>query len=341
MPEKIQGTVKWFSNRKGFGFITPTGDDSPTKDDIFVHQSNIVMEKEGTYRTIKDGMEVQFEVTTDEDGKLKAQNVTSADGSPCPIPEPRERRRRRKKADSDTPAAADDTSGVNETQKDVDENSKQNTNSSDKPAEKKEGRNRRRKNNKKGNSNTDDAQNENSNKAKSSESDKKPAKESLESILESSVKEGLESKDLKIVAGKTFIAIGDARIKLGSGGYTAFGHADGVVAEGKYTCDSSGKITAEWEKVLKLENAEWQVSTVAAETKYLVTEFNLGDDNVVPPKGEEDDKPIWGEGKVDPKEALESNGFLMRNIVFHPSSGGRRRRNRGRRNNKKEEGQKS
>jgi len=61
---------------------------------------------------------------------------------------------------------------------------------------------------------------------------------------------------------------------------------------------------------------------------------------VVPTKGEEDTKPIWGEEKADPKEALESNGFLMRNIIFHPSSGGRRRRNRGRRNNKKEEGEK-
>lgn len=63
--------------------------------------------------------------------------------------------------------------------------------------------------------------------------------------------------------------------------------------------------------------------------------------NVVPPNGENDAKPIWGEGKTDPKEALESNGFLMRNIIFHPSSGGRRRRNRGRRtNDKTEEGQK-
>ena len=62
---------------------------------------------------------------------------------------------------------------------------------------------------------------------------------------------------------------------------------------------------------------------------------------MVPPTGENDDKPIWGEGKADPKEALESNGFLMRNIVFHPGSGGRRRRNRGRRNNMNEEEQKS
>jgi len=337
MPDKIQGTVKWFSNRKGFGFITPKDDNSPTKDDIFVHQSNIVMEKEGTYRTLKDGMDVQFEVATDDDGKLKAQNVTSADGSPCPIPEPRERRRRKKKVDTDVPTPNDDTEGANETQKEGEETSKQTSNNNEKPAEKKGGRNRRRKNNKKGSSNANDTKNQNSNKPKSNDDDKKPAKESLESILEASVKKALEMKDVKIVAGKTFVAIGDARIKLGSGGYTAFGHANGVIAEGKYTSDANGNITAEWQKVLKLDNTTWTVSDAVAESQSLVTEFCLDDDNVLSPKGEKDTKPVWGDGKADPKDALESNGFLMRNIIFHPTSGGRRRRNRGRRNNKKDE----
>lgn len=50
MTDKIKGTVKWFSNRKGFGFITPTSENSPTTEDIFVHQSNIVTEAE--YRTL-------------------------------------------------------------------------------------------------------------------------------------------------------------------------------------------------------------------------------------------------------------------------------------------------
>ena len=51
MTDKIKGTVKWFSNRKGFGFITPTSDNSPTTEDIFVHQSNIVTEAD-TYRSL-------------------------------------------------------------------------------------------------------------------------------------------------------------------------------------------------------------------------------------------------------------------------------------------------
>lgn len=46
MPEKIKGKVKWFSNRKGFGFVSPdTGGD-----DLFLHHSKIVSEAE--YKTL-------------------------------------------------------------------------------------------------------------------------------------------------------------------------------------------------------------------------------------------------------------------------------------------------
>jgi CspA family cold shock protein len=48
------GTVKWFSDRRGYGFIQQTG--GP---DIYVHHS--VIEMEG-YRTLKPGMTVTFEV---------------------------------------------------------------------------------------------------------------------------------------------------------------------------------------------------------------------------------------------------------------------------------------
>ncbi len=49
------GTVKWFNNAKGFGFICPeTGGE-----DVFAHYSTIEMEG---YRTLKAGQPVQFEV---------------------------------------------------------------------------------------------------------------------------------------------------------------------------------------------------------------------------------------------------------------------------------------
>jgi CspA family cold shock protein len=48
------GTVKWFSSKKGFGFIVP--DDGG--EDLFVHHSNIDM---SGYRTLQDGQRVSYE----------------------------------------------------------------------------------------------------------------------------------------------------------------------------------------------------------------------------------------------------------------------------------------
>lgn len=50
-----RGTVKWFNNAKGFGFICP----EEGGDDIFAHYSTINMEG---YRTLKAGQPVEFEV---------------------------------------------------------------------------------------------------------------------------------------------------------------------------------------------------------------------------------------------------------------------------------------
>ena len=48
------GTVKWFNNAKGFGFICPEGGG----EDIFAHYSTIQMDG---YRTLKAGQSVQFD----------------------------------------------------------------------------------------------------------------------------------------------------------------------------------------------------------------------------------------------------------------------------------------
>jgi cold shock protein len=64
--ERITGTVKWFSDSKGYGFIER--DDG---DDVFVHHSSI----EGLgFKTLRVGEQVEFGVVTEEKG-LKAQNV--------------------------------------------------------------------------------------------------------------------------------------------------------------------------------------------------------------------------------------------------------------------------
>jgi CspA family cold shock protein len=62
-----QGTVKWFNNEKGYGFIT-----RDEGDDIFVHYSAIAGDG---FRTLHEGQKVEFEVSQGEKG-LQANNVT-------------------------------------------------------------------------------------------------------------------------------------------------------------------------------------------------------------------------------------------------------------------------
>ena len=61
------GTVKWFNEQKGYGFITP--DDGG--DDLFIHFSNI--QGEG-FRNLKDGQEVEYTAGQGQKGP-EAQNV--------------------------------------------------------------------------------------------------------------------------------------------------------------------------------------------------------------------------------------------------------------------------
>lgn len=64
------GTVKWFSNQKGYGFIIP----DQGVEDIFVHFS--VIEMDG-YRTLKPGQKVEFDITQGPKG-LHAANLKKA-----------------------------------------------------------------------------------------------------------------------------------------------------------------------------------------------------------------------------------------------------------------------
>lgn len=64
------GTVKWFSEEKGYGFIKPASGG----EDVFVHQNNIV--GNGWDEGLRDGEDVEFEVERTEKG-LSALNVRS------------------------------------------------------------------------------------------------------------------------------------------------------------------------------------------------------------------------------------------------------------------------
>ena len=62
-----QGTVKWFNDAKGFGFIEPEGGG----DDVFAHFSAVQMEG---FRTLRQGGRVDYELVQGPKGRL-AQNI--------------------------------------------------------------------------------------------------------------------------------------------------------------------------------------------------------------------------------------------------------------------------
>ncbi len=64
-----KGKVKWFSNQKGYGFIT-----SEDGKDVFVHYSAVTGDG---YKTLEEGQEVNFEVTQGTKGE-QATNVSRA-----------------------------------------------------------------------------------------------------------------------------------------------------------------------------------------------------------------------------------------------------------------------
>lgn len=75
------GTVKWFNNAKGFGFILP----EEGGEDLFAHYSSIEMEG---YKTLKAGQAVQFDVVKGDKG-MHATNITTAESEVDNTEEPK------------------------------------------------------------------------------------------------------------------------------------------------------------------------------------------------------------------------------------------------------------
>ena len=68
---RLKGTVKWFNNAKGFGFIGQADGA-----DVFVHYTAISAEG---YRKLDEGEAVEFEIENGKDGRPQAVNVVRID----------------------------------------------------------------------------------------------------------------------------------------------------------------------------------------------------------------------------------------------------------------------
>ena len=71
MAERETGTVKWFNDAKGFGFIS-----RENGEDVFVHFRAIQMQG---FKSLKEGQKVTYEIQTQKDGRQSAENLAVGD----------------------------------------------------------------------------------------------------------------------------------------------------------------------------------------------------------------------------------------------------------------------
>jgi hypothetical protein len=204
---------------------------------------------------------VEFEVGKDDNGKLKALNVTAPGGGPCTGPRTRRIRNNRKKA-----PASSDSETKSKTNKIL-------------PSEE-------------------------NGKPRSSTPKEPRAKIPLwHSVLEQDVKNTLRKKAIRTKTGTVDIAYEEQRIKLGRGGYAAMAHADGMLAEGTFATTEDGVISFQWDKAMVFEGGDWKTCG----TNGLLATLDLTNDAVKQVGLEETPETLWGEGKTDPRDALEAN----------------------------------
>lgn len=77
-------------------------------------------------------------------------------------------------------------------------------------------------------------------------------------IIKQEIKNQIQSRGLDLNLKSTVdISVGEARIKLGQGGYAGLAHAKGKVGEGSYVCSDEGLVTFCWERCLSYSSGAW------------------------------------------------------------------------------------
>jgi len=287
---RTTGTVKWFSNRKCFGFLTSH---TEGEEDVFVHQSSI--HSEG-FRTLKEGMVVEYTVGKDDSGRPKAEHITAVGGGYITLPPRRSsagagashikdeggdeaepeadgaiqegaatateksgRSRRGGRQSSKTPAstvAPDMTDGLVEpTGPEEEEEGENNKNGrkSDKNMPARPPRGARQSGRGTRTANV-------VNETEGTNFKKDAAAAYWHSALSDSVKQTLiNEKNIPLKMSSLDLALDKtARIKLGNEGYATCVHIDGVIAEGKFTLVNAedGSVIFTWDRCIVLNDGD-------------------------------------------------------------------------------------
>ena len=309
------GTVKWFSARKCFGFLGNNDKNEGDRSDVFVHLSQLHCPP-GSYRTLKQGMLVEYtKGHDDESGRDTANDVTAVGGGWIVLPPRPERERRvtqETKTDgvavADSPEAALEApptkvgrqrnrnrrrqgkGAANNSAEAEDRDEKEEAEAAPVaagPAEggKKEGRRKHRAPRNRKQHAPDETKSEEVATTKEAAVPMKeptPRKPQWHDSLDEDVRNHLKDKGIYMRGTTVDVLVtmadgdGAARIKIGSDGYTTCVHQKGILAEGSYDFKPSGEVTLKWERALEWKDNAWRVPSTPASELEVPQTLNLG-----------------------------------------------------------------
>lgn len=102
--------------------------------------------------------------------------------------------------------------------------------------------------------------------------EKPPREPPFHDVIKEDAKAQITEKGVELGRKMTIdVALEQARIKLGQGGYAGLAHASGMVGEGAYVCDEDGLVKFTWERCLKHADGKWSLG----DTGELLQSFSL------------------------------------------------------------------